>query len=162
MAVSEWVSEWSHSVVSNSLQPYGLYPARLFHPWEFPGKNTGVGWHFLLQGIFQTQRQNPGLLHCHQTLYHLKVKVKSCSTLCNPMDSSLPDCAVRGIFQARILEWAAISSSSGSSQPRDRTRVSCIADRCFTVWATREWQSWNQTRSHRRYSGPHGTVQEVQ
>ena len=60
-----------------------------------------------------------------------------CPTLCDPMDGSLPGSVVRGIFQARILEWAAISFSRGSSQHRDRTRVSCIADRRFTVWATR-------------------------
>ena len=63
---------------------------------------------------------------------------QSCPTLCNPMDSSLPGSAVHGIFQARILEWIAISFSRGSSQPRDRIRVSCIADRCFTIWTTRE------------------------
>ena len=63
---------------------------------------------------------------------------RSCPTLCDPVDGSLPGSAVHGIFQARILEWAAISFSRGSSQPRDRTRGSCIADRCFTVWATRE------------------------
>ena len=56
-----------------------------------------------------------------------------CPTLCDPMDSSLPGSAFRGIFQARILEWAAISFSRGSSQTRDRTWVSCIADRRFTV-----------------------------
>ena len=54
------------------------------------------------------------------------------------MDSSLPGSAVHGIFQARILEWAAISFSRGSYQPRNQTRVSCIADRLFTIWATRE------------------------
>ena len=63
---------------------------------------------------------------------------QSCPTLCDPMDSSLPGSAVHGIFQARILEWAAISFSRGSSQPRDQTQVSCTVDRCFTVWATRE------------------------
>ena len=63
---------------------------------------------------------------------------QSCPTLCDPTYSSLPGSAVHGIFQARILEWAVISFSSGPSQPRDRTWVSCIADRCFTVWATRE------------------------
>ena len=63
---------------------------------------------------------------------------QSCLTLCNPRDGSLPDSVIHGIFQARILEWAAISFSRGSSQPRDRTRISCIADRRFTVWATRE------------------------
>ena len=63
---------------------------------------------------------------------------QSCPTLCNPMDCSLPGSMVHGIFQARILEWAAISFSRGSSQPRDQTWVSCIADRRFTIWATRE------------------------
>ena len=52
----------SHSVVSNSLQPYGLQPTRLHCPWDFPGKNTGVDCHFLLQGIFPTQESNPRLL----------------------------------------------------------------------------------------------------
>ena len=59
-----------------------------------------------------------------------------CPTLCDPMDSNLPGSAVHGILQARILERAAISFSRGSSQPRDRTQVSCTVDRCFTVWAT--------------------------
>ena len=63
---------------------------------------------------------------------------QSCPTLCNPMNSSLPGSAVHGIFQARILEWGAISFSRGTSQPRDQTPVSCIADRHFTVWTTRE------------------------
>ena len=58
---------------------------------------------------------------------------QSCLTLSNPMDGSLPGSAVHGIFQARILEWAAISFSRGSSQPRDQTWVSCIADRRFTI-----------------------------
>ena len=57
--------------MSDSLQPLGLYPTRLLCPWNFPGKNTGVGCHFLLQGIFPTQGLNPGLLHCRQMLYHL-------------------------------------------------------------------------------------------
>ena len=54
-----------------SLQPCGLEPTRLLHPWDSPGKNTGVGCHFLLQGIFPTQGLNPGLLHGRQILYHL-------------------------------------------------------------------------------------------
>ena len=65
------MSEWSRSVVSDSLRPRGLWPTRLFHPWDFPGKNTGVGCHFLLQKIFPTQGLNPGLPHCRQTLYGL-------------------------------------------------------------------------------------------
>ena len=53
------------------LQVRGLQPARLLCPWDFPGKNTGVGCHFLLQGIFPTQRSNTGLLHCRRILYQL-------------------------------------------------------------------------------------------
>ena len=63
---------------------------------------------------------------------------QSCPTLCDPMDCSPPVSSVHEIFQARILEWVAISFSRGSSQPRDRTQVSCNADRVFTDWATRE------------------------
>ena len=56
----------SHSVVSSSLQPHGLYS-----PWNSPGQTTGVGSCFLLKGIFPTQRSNPGLLHCRWILYQL-------------------------------------------------------------------------------------------
>ena len=54
--------------MSDSLRPRGLQPSRLLHPWDSPGKNTGVGCHFLLQGIFLIQGSNPGLPHCRQTL----------------------------------------------------------------------------------------------
>ena len=63
--------KWSHSVVSNSLRPHGLYTTRLLRPWNFLGKSTGVGCHFLLQEIFPTQGSNQGLLHCGQMLYCL-------------------------------------------------------------------------------------------
>ena len=72
---------------------------------------------------------------------HLAVQVlvvQSCPTLCDPMDCSSPGSSVHGIFQARILEWVAISYSRGSSPPRDWTQVSCVAGQVFTVWATRE------------------------
>ena len=58
----------SHSVMSDSLRPHGLLPTRLLPPWNSPGKNTGVGCHFLLQGIFPIQGSNPGLPHCRQML----------------------------------------------------------------------------------------------
>ena len=61
----------SCSVVSNSLQPHGLQPSRFLRPWDSPSKNTGVGCHFLLHGIFPTQGLNSGLQHCRQILYHL-------------------------------------------------------------------------------------------
>ena len=60
-----------------------------------------------------------------------------CLTLCNPIDY-----IVRGILQARILEWVAFPFSKGSSQPRDQTQVSCIAAGFFTSWPTREAQEY--------------------
>ena len=76
---------------------------------------------------------------------------QSYPTLCDPMDCSLPGFSVHGILQARILEWVTISFSRGSSQPRDRTQVSCIGGRRFNLWATREAEggaySHIQTRS---------------
>ena len=127
--------------MSDSLWSHGLYPARLLCSWDFTGKNTGVGCHFLLQGIFLIQGLNLGVLHCRQILYRLshlyyfnkyfivnicfqflKVKVKvaqSCLTLCDPMDHSLSGSSVHGILQARILECVAIPFSRGSFQPRD-------------------------------------------
>ena len=59
----------SHSVTSHSLWPYGQQPARLLYLWDFPGKNTGVSWHSLLQR--NVQGSDPGSLHCRQILYHL-------------------------------------------------------------------------------------------
>ena len=77
---------------------------------------------------------------------------QSCSTLCDPMDCSLPGSSVHGIFQSIVLEWIAISFSRGSSQPRDRTWASRIVDRRFTVCATREVASIvsDSVRPHRR------------
>ena len=82
--------------MSNSVWPHRRQPTRLHCPWESPGKNTGVGCHFLLQ--------------C------MKVKseseaAQSCLTLCDPMDCSLPGFSVHGIFQARVLEWVSIAFS---------------------------------------------------
>ena len=72
------------------------------HPWESPGKNPGVGCHFLLQ--------------------FMKVKsesevAQSCLTLCDPMDCSLPGSSIHGVSQARVLEWGAIAFSAKSSEP---------------------------------------------
>jgi len=100
----------SHSVVSESLRPHGLYS-----PWNSPGQNTGVGSLSLLQGIFPTHGLNPGLPHCRRILYQLSHKESP-----------------------RILEWVAYPFSRGSSWPRSPTRISCIAGRFFTNWAIRE------------------------
>ena len=96
--------------MSDSLWPLGLYS-----PWNSPGQNTGVGSLSLFQGIFPTQRSNPGLPHCRWILYQLSHQ-----------------------RSPRILEWVAYPFSSGSSQPRSQTRVSCIAGGFFTNWAIRE------------------------
>ena len=63
---------------------------------------------------------------------------KLCLTFCNPMDCSPPGSPVYGISQARILEWVALSSFRGSSQPRDQTLISCIGRRNLYHWASRE------------------------
>src|SRR5574342_428719 len=78
------------------LRPHGLQPTRLPHPWDSPGKNTGVGCHFLLQ--------------CMKVKSESEV-AQSCLTLCDPMDYSLPGSSAHGIFQARVLEWGAIAFS---------------------------------------------------
>ena len=80
--------------LSDSVRPQRWQPTRLPHPWDSPGKNTGVGCHCLLQ--------------C------MKVKSESevsqlCPTLSDPMDCSPPGSSVHGIFQARVLEWVAIT-----------------------------------------------------
>ena len=65
---------------------------------------------------------------------------QSCPILCDPMDCNLPGSSIHGIFQARVLEWVAISFFRGSSPPRDQTLASRIAGRCFMFSATREAQ----------------------
>ena len=77
------------SVVSDSVRPHRRQPTRLPHPWDSPGKNTGVGCHFILQ--------------CRKVKSESEV-AQSCLTLCDPMDCSLPGSSIHGIFQARVLE----------------------------------------------------------
>ena len=132
----------------------------------FPGKSTGVGCHFLLQRIFPTQGSNLGLPHCRHLLYHLTTREvihykpsevsQSCPTLCDPMDCSLPRSSIHGIFQARVLEWIAISFSRGPSQTRDQTWIFCIVGRRFTIRATRgsPRQHIKKQRHHFANKGP--------
>ena len=84
------------SVVSDSVRPHRRQPMRLPRPWDSPGKNTGVGCHFLLQ--------------CMKAKSQSEV-TQLCPTLSDPMDCSLPGSSIHGIFQARILEWGAIAFS---------------------------------------------------
>ena len=82
--------------MSDSLQPHRRQPTRLPRPWDSPGKNTGVGCHFLLQ--------------CMKVKSESEV-TQSYPTLSDPMDCSLPGSSIHGIFQARVLEWGAIAFS---------------------------------------------------
>ena len=82
--------------MSNSVQPQRQQPTRLHRLWDSPGKNTGVGCHFLLQ--------------CRKVKSESEV-AQSCPTLSNPMDCSLPGSSAHGIFQATVLEWGAIAFS---------------------------------------------------
>ena len=79
--------------MSDSVRPHRWQPTRLRCPWDSPGKNTGVGCHFLLQ--------------CMKVKSESQV-AQSCPTPSNPMDCSPPGPSVHGIFQARALEWGAI------------------------------------------------------
>ena len=81
--------------MSNSVRPHRRQPTRLPHPWDSPGKNTGVGCHFLLQ--------------CMKVKSESEV-AQSCLTFSDPMDCSLPGSSIHGIFQARVLEWGAIAA----------------------------------------------------
>ena len=82
-------TEWMRacSVASDSWWPHGLWPARVLSPWSFPGKNTGVGCHFLLQGIFPTQGTNPYLLHLLH--WHSESKYQAENTLSVKKNSKL-------------------------------------------------------------------------
>ena len=86
--------------LSDFVRPQRWQPTRLPSPWDSPGKNLGVGCHFLLQ--------------CMKVKSESEV-AQSCSTLGDPMDCSLPGSSVHGIFQARVLEWGAIAFSTLSS-----------------------------------------------
>ena len=86
--------------MSNSVRPHRQQPTRLPHTWDSPGKNTGVGWHFLLQ--------------CMKVKSEREV-AQSCPTLRNPMGCSLPGSSAHEIFQARVLEWGAIAFSKTKS-----------------------------------------------
>ena len=84
------------SVMSDSVRPHRRQPTRFPRPWDSPGKNIGVGCHFLLQ--------------CMKVKSENEV-AQSCPTLSDPMDCSPPGSSIHGIFQARVLEWGASAFS---------------------------------------------------
>ena len=115
--------------MSDSVPPHRRQPTRLPCPWDSPGKNTGVGCHFLLQ--------------CMKVKSESEV-AQSCPTLHEPMDCSLPGSSIHGIFQARVLEWGAIAFSQFyfipphlppplSNSSRVFTRCQLLRASCCTV-----------------------------
>ena len=123
------------SVMANFWRPYGPQPTRLLCLWDSPGKNTGVGCHALLRRLFPTQGLGP-------RLFARSALAAGFSTISTTWEARLPavcvqlrsrvrlfvtpwtvacQIPVRGILQARTVEWVVISSSRGSSQLRNRT-----------------------------------------
>ena len=133
--------------MSDSVQPHRWQPTRLPHPWDSPGKNTGVGCHYLLQ--------------CMKVKSESEV-VQSCPTLRDPMDCSLTGSSVHGIFQARVLEWGAIAFSGSSSRQLIKKQRHYFANKgpssqgygfssghvwtweldCEESWAPKNWCLW--------------------
>ena len=101
--------------MSDSVRPHRRQPNRLLHPWDSPGKNTGVGYHFLLQ--------------CMKMKSESEV-AQSCPTLHNPMDCSPPGSSIHGIFQTRVLEWVAIAFLGYYNSMRG---LRSVAQSCLTL-----------------------------
>ena len=113
--------------MSDSVRTHRRQPTRLLHPWDSSGKNTEVGYHFLLQ--------------CMKVKSESEV-AQSCPTLSDPMDCSLPGSSVHGIFQARVLEWVAIAFS-------DRPYMCVCVYIYISIYIERE-----RERQRQRYKDP--------
>ena len=152
--------------MSDSVQPHRRKPTRLPRPWDSPGKNTGVGCHFLLQCVKGKSESEVA---------------QSCLTLSDPMDCSLPGSSVHGIFQARVLEWGATAFSSLNAIHvlirRTREHVTSHGKRDFAgviKLKTSRWRDYtglfgwsqcnhrNRRESQRRSCGFHSKVRGIQ
>ena len=127
--------------MSDSVRPHRQQPTRLCHPWDCPGKNTGVGCHFLLQ-CMKVKSESEG--------------AQSCLTLRDPMDCSLPGSSVHGIFQARVLEWVAIAFSMTNLDSILKrgvitllTKICLVKAMVFPV-VTYGCESWTLKKAERR------------
>ena len=105
--------------MSDSVRPHRQQPTRLPRPWDSPGKNSGVGCHFLLQ--------------CMEVKSESEV-AQSCLTPCDPMDCRLPGSSVHGIFQARVLELGAIALLHGCNKMFMHAMPNCLS--CVQLFAT--------------------------
>ena len=148
MCVCVCVCVCLYSVALDSLPPHGLQPDRLLCLWDFPNKNTGVGYHFLLH-----------IFHTHHLMFTVRGtkrykksannwgKLKAMMGVCLVMSDSLWPYELQParllcpwILQARIWEWVSISSSRGSSWPRNRAQVSHVS--CPGGWIIYHWATW--------------------
>ena len=117
--------------MSNSVRPHRRQPTRLPCPWDSPGKNTGVGWHFLLQ--------------CMKVKSESEAS-QSCLTLSDLLGCSLPGSSVHGVFQARVLEWVPLPSlPSGTSGKESTCQCRRYKRHRFNPWVrkiplSRKWQ----------------------
>ena len=139
--------------MSDSVRPHRRQPTRLPHPWDSPGKNTGVGCHFLLQCMkVKSERQ----------------VAQSCLTVCDPMDCSPPGSSVHGTFQARVLECGAIAFSETkyrnpstlilikTAWEMEATRGSSVVPNNYSC--SEWWQSLSVTWCRYSYGYPTFTV----
>ena len=116
--------------MSDSVRPHRWQPTRLPRPWDSPGKNSGVGCHFLLQ--------------CMKVKSESEV-AQSCLTLSDPMDCSLPGSSIHGIFHSRVLEWGAIAFSACYHKCQD----------CFLFYGRVIFQSYTYTHTHTHTHSTH-------
>ena len=131
--------------MSSSVRPYGLWPSRLLCSWDFPGKNTGVGCHTFLQGIFPTQGSNPGLLALQADSLPLSQReaqllvAQLCLTLCKSRTvvCQVPPPSV-GISRQEYWSGSPFPSPGDLPNPGIKPRSSCFACGFFTVGTTRE------------------------
>ena len=102
--------------MSDSMRPHRLQPTRLPRPWDSPGKNTGVGCHFLLQCLKSESEV-----------------AQSCLTLRDPMDCILPGSSIHGIFQARVLEWVYLLLGNAQNKKYGKSGGLSRGDICFEM-----------------------------
>ena len=141
--------------MSDSVQPHRQQPTRLPRPWDSPGKNTGVGCHFLLQ-CMKVQSESEA--------------AQSCLTLSDPMDCSLPGSSIHGIFQATVLESGAIAFSASkkhSVRGNKNISLSVAAVQSFSDVTATFWpregskDKATRTKSHQIPSRPQKQVETV-
>ena len=130
--MKKWKWKWSHSVVSESVWPYRQQPTKPPRPWDSPGKNTGVGCHFLLQ--------------CMKVKSESEV-AQACLTLSDPMDCSPPGSSIHGIFQARVLEGGAIAFS----EQMKKTATKNTDSKETLKYHKRRCKGWKESESRRTY-----------